>query len=177
MAKKPVGTLDLPPFPPLTWDGYSWTADVVLPAWRGFQNKDDKVRIVVSANEGHPPNQSQLETYRYLFDHDKPIADVIVSAVLDKSPWLDNEEDEVDGDCRIDEPAQLCEHLRLYDVYVHDVVREGIAYVGFSFGCDWETEHGLGVMMHRDRIVHWGGAMTASLTWIAESDAEQGTTS
>ncbi len=24
-------------FPPLKWDGYYWTARVVLPSWRGFQ--------------------------------------------------------------------------------------------------------------------------------------------
>src|SRR5262249_18421267 len=144
VAKMRLSTLDLPPFPPLNWDGYSWTADVELPAWRGYQDTD-KVRIVVSANEGHPPNQAQLQTYQFLLDHDKPIADVIVSKVLARSPWLDTEEDEI-GYCRIDEPAQLCQHLRLDAVIIHDVVREGIAYVGYSFGCDWETEHGLGVM-------------------------------
>jgi hypothetical protein len=173
VAKKRAPTLDLPPFPPLTWDGYSWAAEVELPAWRRFQD-NDKVRITVSADGGRPPSRSLLATYQYVFDHDKPLADVIVSQLLARSPWLDNEEDEIDGDCRIDEPAQLCQHLRLDTVIVHEVVGEGTAYVGYAFGCDWETEHGLGVMMHRDRIVAWGGADHAYLTWIARRDAEQG---
>jgi hypothetical protein len=45
-------------------------------------------------------------------------------------------------------------------------------YVGFEFGCTWDDEHGLGVLMHGERVVDVGGAETAFLLWIAERDAE-----
>ena len=50
---------------------------------------------------------------------------------------------------------------------------EGAAYVGYEFGCAWEEEHGLGLMMHQGRIVAMGGADTAILEWIAEKDAQK----
>lgn len=28
---------DIPPFPSLTWDGYSWAGGIRLPSWAGFQ--------------------------------------------------------------------------------------------------------------------------------------------
>ena len=37
MAKKK--TLDVPPFPPLTWDGYGWEGEITLPSWAGFQTR------------------------------------------------------------------------------------------------------------------------------------------
>lgn len=45
-----------------------------------------------------------------------------------------------------------------------------MAYVGFSFWCTWDDEHGLGVMTHKNRVVKIGGVDTALLNWIAESD-------
>ena len=46
-------------------------------------------------------------------------------------------------------------------------------YVGYEFGCEWEDEHGLGVLMHGTRVVDVGFADTAILLWIAEADAEK----
>lgn len=37
-------------------------------------------------------------------------------------------------------------------------------------GASWDAEHGLGVMLHRDRVVKVGGADTALLEWIAAND-------
>jgi hypothetical protein len=50
------------------------------------------------------------------------------------------------------------------------VQKDGIPYAGFEFGCTWDDEHGLGVLMHGTRAVDIGGADTAFLLWIAEQD-------
>ena len=68
--------------------------------------------------------------------------------------------------------AMLSAAQGLSNVHVLRVARDGIAYVGFEFGCAWEEEHGLGVMMHRDRVVAAGGADVSFLEWIAEEDAK-----
>jgi len=36
------------------------------------------------------------------------------------------------------------------------VEKDGIPYVGFEFGCTWDEEHGLGVLMHGTRTVEIG---------------------
>ena len=69
----------------------------------------------------------------------------------------------------------------LHAVHVHQValralndeLADGVPYVGFEFGCTWDDEHGLGILMHGQRAVEIGGADTAFLLWIAEQDAER----
>jgi hypothetical protein len=59
-------------------------------------------------------------------------------------------------------------HL-LQGLFVHPVVNNGLAYLGFSFNARWEPEHGVGVMVHDGRIVEVGGADVAFLTWVSSS--------
>jgi hypothetical protein len=63
--------------------------------------------------------------------------------------------------------------IGLSSVHVHPVVRDEMPYVGFEFGCTWDNEHGLGVLMHGTRVVKLGGADTSFLLWIAEEDARE----
>ncbi|KFF03578.1 hypothetical protein IW19_21550 [Flavobacterium reichenbachii] len=58
-------------------------------------------------------------------------------------------------------------------VYITSVFKDDLPYIGFLFSCSWDSEHGLGVMTHKDRIVEIGGADTAFLTWIAEEDMKK----
>ena len=56
--------------------------------------------------------------------------------------------------------------MGLASVHVLDVANAGVAYVGFELGCDWDDEHGAGVMTHKTRIVSFGGR-GSFLEWIA----------
>jgi hypothetical protein len=63
--------------------------------------------------------------------------------------------------------------IGLHSVNVHPLQKDGMPYIGFEFGCTWDPEHGLGVLMNGNRVVEIGGADTAILLWIAENDAEK----
>ena len=63
--------------------------------------------------------------------------------------------------------------IGLHSVNVHPLQKDGMPYIGFELGCTWDPEHGLGVLMHGNRVVEIGGADTAILLWIAEKDAEK----
>jgi hypothetical protein len=58
----------------------------------------------------------------------------------------------------------------LSTVHVLPVARDGVAYLGFEFGCVWDTEHGAGVMTHLDRVVATGQAAVSLTERIAEQD-------
>ena len=70
-------------------------------------------------------------------------------------------------------PGDLQQLIGLYVVNVHQIAKDGIPYLGFEFGCTWDQEHGLGVLMHGTRVVAVGGNDTAGLLWIAKQDAGQ----
>ena len=50
--------------------------------------------------------------------------------------------------------------IGLYNVNIHPLVEDGPSpYLGYEFGCSWDVEHGLGVLMHGLRVVEVGGAV------------------
>ena len=64
--------------------------------------------------------------------------------------------------------------IGLHSMNVHQIEKDGAPSVGFEFGCTWDSEHGLGALMHATRVVEIGGADTAILLWIVERDAGVG---
>jgi hypothetical protein len=46
--------------------------------------------------------------------------------------------------------------MGLFAVHILAVEREGVAYAGFSLGCDWAEGLGIGVLTHQDRVLQAG---------------------
>jgi hypothetical protein len=195
MGKRAKPSLTTEPFPLLEWDDFFWSATITLPAWEGFQDRlgpyasrrgrkasDGSARLSVrppGEEKQSPPSLEQAAAYRYLIAHQQRIRDSILQAVFDEYPdyrasYIEGYGlDESDGTLPLlDRPEQLKDLVGLSEVLVHPVVREGVAYVGYEFGCAWEEEHGLGAMLHQDRVVKVGHADVAILAWIAEGDAK-----
>jgi len=186
-------TLNVSPFPPLGWDSYFWTGEVVLPSWAGFQSRrgaygavnsraasDGSARLTVTPQSGDPPTPpvgEQARAFGLLLENERAVADSVLRAILAAYPGLrdayDYDEEEVaELMPDIERAEQLRGLIGLSHVHVLNVAKDGIAYIGFEFGCTWDDEHGLGVMTHRGRVVEVGGADTSFLEWIAGQDAE-----
>jgi hypothetical protein len=202
VAENPRPPLNMPPFPPLRWDGYFWSGRLTLPSWRGFQARlgayaarssakesDGTARLSVATPAGvaeQPPSAEQASALRYLLEHEEAIRDALMAAVFDEFPPM-RERALRDGLVAesdlpaLDRPEELKSHIGLSTVHILRVVKDGAAYVGFECGCTWDEEHGLGAMTHKGRIVelpHMGigkvsGADLASEEWMAEEDARQ----
>jgi hypothetical protein len=132
-----------------------------------------------------PPLAEQINAYQYLLDHQDEIRDASLAAIFEEYPrirqrlleqgFLDESEVQV-----LNRPSDLKSHIGLATVHLLRVVRDGAAYIGFEFGCTWDEEHGLGVMIHQGRIVEIpamgigkvSGADLASEDWLAEADAD-----
>ena len=188
-------SLTTEPFPLLEWDGFFWSGNIKLPVWEGFQDRlgpyasrrarkasDGTVKLSVSPldeEKQSPPSPEQAAAYRYLIAYQQRIRDSMLEAIFDEYPdyrasyIAGYDLDESDETLPVlDRPEQLKDLIGLSSVLIHPVVREGVAYVGYEFGCAWEEEHGLGAMMHQDRVVTVGQADVAILEWIAERDAK-----
>jgi len=172
-------------------DDHCWTTTVVLPSWRGFQDRrgqhgaqipsspyDGSVQIVF-APEGRgtePLTQSEISSIAWAIENEARISEALLSSLLKEYPAL-QEQYGYSGKERADlmPDIQSTDDLRgligLYALNVHQLQNDGIPYMGFEFGCTWDEEHGLGVLMHGTRTVEIGGADTAFLLWIAEEDA------
>lgn len=173
------------------WSDYFWTATVRLESWAGFQSRggpygsidsphaSNGIVTVVFAPEGRdgsPLTQSELDLVNWALSRERAIRDSALDALLsrydamrsDFLEWIESPDDMPPVE-HVDEFRRL---IGLYSVNVHQVSKDGMPYVGLEFGCSWDAEHGLGVLMHGARVVDIGGADTAILLWMAERDAQ-----
>ncbi len=97
-----------------------------------------------------------IAAYEYLRDNEAHIAEVVVKAILDEHPKWRQQWQIKDDDPGMP-PIRSVEELRgaigLGTVHILNVAEDGVAYVGLEFGCEWDEEHGMGVLMHRDRVL------------------------
>ena len=195
MAEKKPKSLDFPPFPIIQWDDYYWSTTIRLPAWAGYQDRSGpyaskgtskksvgEVQLtinVLSDEERSNPTSEQSAAFTHLLKNQKQIQKAILLAVFDNYPgYRDSfmefhDLDKTDNQLPIlKRYQQLKDLVGLSSFCIHTVKKDGIAYVGYEFGCAWEEEHGLVAMMHLDRVVEVGHADVGLLEWIAESDAK-----
>lgn len=174
-------------------DDLWWTTTAVFPSWKGFQSRrgdygsqdsaipfDGRVRVVF-APEGRgtePLTASEIASIVWVIENEAPISETLLRSLVKEYPALQEqygysgkEKAELMPD--IKSTGDLRTLIGLSSVNIHQVQKDGIPYAGFEFGCSWDEEHGLGILMHGTRMVEIGGAETAILLWIAEQDAEK----
>ncbi|HEX7286417.1 MAG TPA: hypothetical protein VF532_09550 [Candidatus Angelobacter sp.] len=174
-------------------DNLWWTTTALLPSWKGFQSRkgaygaqdtpapsDGLVRIVFApeGRRNQPLTDSEISAVNWAIEHESSISKALISSLLREYPSLQKqygysakEKAELMPDVKSAEDLRAL--IGLSSVNVHQVQKDGIPYMGFEFGCTWDEEHGLGVLMHGTRTVRIGGADTAILLWIAEQDAQK----
>ena len=181
---RPEGKIHVEPFPPLVLNvvGFTgfWTGKVKLESWRGFlarlgaygspnsaKPSDGTARLHVMApgkDKKDPPSEQQADAYRYLLDHDKAVQQAILGRIIAAYPRIREKYGAYNESADLPEvrqPADLKKLIGLSTVHVLNTANGGAAYVGFEFGCTWDSEHGLGVMTHKDRVIELGGADTS----------------
>ena len=142
---------------------------------------DGSARLLVAPEDEDarsPPLPEQVRAFQWLLDNEAAIAASILRSLFAAYPGWRNSYERNDAEWaaevipEIDKAEQLRTLIALSNVFILSVARDGIAYIGFHFGCTWEEEHcGFGVMTHRDRVVEIGDADTSMLA-PAEADAE-----
>lgn len=172
--------------------GFFWVAQARLPSWAGFLDRSgayggqgpsehsDGTVEVIFAPEGRdtsPLSENEEALVQWFCDHEPDVSEAVKAAIFRTyADWLDSGSAS-DGDEAEFMPAlrtvdDLKSLIGLYSINLHHIDSDGIPYIGFEFGCTWDQEHGLGVLMHGTRMVEIGGGDTAGLLWIAQQDAD-----
>jgi hypothetical protein len=166
-------------------------AQAHLPSWVGYQSRngpygsissdepsDGVVTIVVEPEGGKesPLTEQDRASVQWWLDHEAEVASAVLEGLLAEYPRLQQDygyegaerETYMPDVSRTEEFRQL---IGLHNVHFVPLLKEGLPYVGYEFGCTWDGEHGLGVLTHGSRVVEVGGADTAFTLWIAKQDA------
>jgi hypothetical protein len=166
----------------LTDDGDFLRGPLTLPTWVGLAHRSTdaapEVELAVEPSGNvRAPNAAQEAAIRFVTE-DRELRDVVLAALLAhyqaiRPKWLPHLSSP-DVMPPWTSPSELLGHVNVNEVVVHAIERDGLAYVGMLFGCSWDREHGLGVMLHGARVVKTGGADTGLLGWIAKQDLDPG---
>jgi hypothetical protein len=159
---------------------FFWQSDVELPEWSDFTT--GSTTLLTFAPEGRdeaPMTANETTLANWVRDNHPLQKPPLLKAVLEVYPQFrqqyfddyaiaENEEDLPS----ITSPDDLAKVMSLEEISVHQITKNGVPYVGYQFRCGWDDEHGLGVLMHHNRVVKLGGADTAFLLWIAKRDRD-----
>lgn len=153
-----------------------WRGSITLESWNTFFGNESDIDL----NIGGDKLVSELYTrhqiaYEYLVTHQKQLLDNILCALLSEYPTMREEygyekEELEEYMPNVDSIERFKEIMEPKRIYILDIEKDGMAYLGFHFNCSWDDEHDYGIMMHKERVVKMGGADVAFLSWIAEED-------
>lgn len=150
-------------------------SNVVLSSWNEIFKKEMKIDISLGGDSiKDDETDEEYESYQYLLDNQKDIIVNVVNELYKQYPDLRKEygySKEDEGEY-MPEVNNLDEYLKLINPHtIHFLApqKDGYSYYGIEFSCEWD-EHGVGVMLHKSRIVKIGLADSAVLNWIARRD-------
>lgn len=173
-------------------DDHWWTAKITLTSWKGFQGRidacdsrdslklSDKVKLIF-APEGRgiePITTDEIVLIEWFLENEVKVSKSLLASLLQVYPALQelygySEQEKKEFMPNVSDINDFKKLISLHTVFIHPLDKfDGIPYIGFEFGCTWDLEHGLGVLMHGERAVEVGDANTAFLHWIVKKDME-----
>jgi len=143
-----------------------------------FKEKKESINYSILDEDSNEINQHSAKHnngIEYLKNNQTTILESILSELLNKYPELQKnydypEESKQDFMPDVTQIKDFANLLSPSAIYITSVFKDNIPYIGYMFSCSWDSEHGLGVMMHKNKIIEIGGADTAFSTWSAEED-------
>lgn len=156
-------------FPELTWQDDEWVGEMTLDRWHTVG-----LSIVPDArNRPAEPTKEQETAYQHLMESTLDVLAALVARLAKcykqmRPRYLDFLGSKAARLMpEIKEPGELLRLIDLVHIYIHAESKDGSAYVGFHFDCTWEKEHGLGFIMHRNKVLEVDSA-DISFSWSAE---------
>jgi hypothetical protein len=166
------------------FDG-NWEYNIELPLMSGFQERNGAYTSVSSdksncgsfrlefeddLSDNPDPYAEQLNTLNYIFENQEKIAELIITRTLSELEQikldygLENEEEYQNLDRQ-----KIKSLIGISSILIKIVAKDGFSYFDISGGCNWDEEHGLNMLFHKDRIISFGGIDGGS-THEAEKD-------
>ena len=136
-----------------------------------------RLRVLMADAVRAEPTAAQAKAYAYLVEHQEAIRDALLRAAMKEfNKFLGEHVDELNDELfcqaygrfpkRVSQPELPRSQIKLSSIYLHAADKSGVAYVGYSFDCDWEDEHGLGMLTHRRQVLVAGHA---DVSWSSDA--------
>ena len=178
--------------PIFQWNEYFWESQINIPDWAGFQerngpygaissnepsNGDIKLVFAPEGRDDAELNSDEMQLINWFISNQKQVLDSIVTTLFSSYPSLKDTYIEECGEemaeffPEIKSSNEIKKVIGIVTIFIHQVSKDNTPFIGVEIGCNWDEEHGLGLLLHGNKIVEAGGADTAILLWMAERHA------
>lgn len=159
--------------PNITKTDYNYEGAISLESWKNiFPKKEDIFMIVGGDAMTDTLVPAHKKGYDYLVDNQEKVLNLIIKAIYNYYCEVHSDYEEYCPNLVIENEIDVIANILPEGVYIHNVEKDGISYIGYEFLCSWEEEHGVGIMLHKDSLIDIGYGDTAILSWIAREDLE-----
>ena len=164
--------------------GDTYEGILTLNSWKGFQSRqgfyssldkdessDGLVKVFVQGKEidyVKTTTIQQVNAIRFLVDNSEAIRNALLVGLLNELPSLKEIYEDLIPD--IDNIEDFKNLIGLSNLHIMTSDKDDFAYIGFELGCDWDDEHGVGIMMHKNRVVAIGLGETSFDIWVTFDD-------
>lgn len=165
---------------------YNFKAFEGLQSRRGSYTSQDKeaqsngdVRLVIEdeLNENPDPTSGQFKAIEYISQNSSRIKMVLFENLENyyesQKELYGYDANDSDHQTWFPEIRNLNDFSKVFgigNVYILNAEKDGISYYGLEGGCTWDDEHGIGFLMHKDRVVNIGDAAISFSSWEAYKD-------
>ncbi|QKX04115.1 hypothetical protein HN014_04065 [Aquimarina sp. TRL1] len=164
--------------------GEDYDGWINLSAWKSFESRNGfygskdsdkksdgiiKAHIIgESVDYVHILSQSQFNAIKFLKENSEKIRDSLLNGLLEDYPNAKDIYEDLMPEIKT--ISDYKDNLGVAFIHVMDSDKDNHAYIGFELGCSWDDEHGVGVMMHKDRVVKIGLADESFNHWNCYHD-------
>jgi hypothetical protein len=165
-----------------------WYYDIELPSLAGFQERNGaytsissdkpnqglfKVEFEDDLSDNQDPSTEQLNTFNFIIENQEKISHAICERTLIELSdilmdyGLENEEEYQNLNTE-----KIKSLIGLSYIHIKIIAKENYSYFDIIGGCNWDEEHGLNILFHKDRVVSFSGIDGGS---IYEAKKDNGT--
>lgn len=161
-------------FPLLTKQSDTLEGNDKFASWQNFQignenSSTESIRVVVNLEDSRDelPSVAQMNAYKFLKENEVNITQKVIEELFLDYPQIRAVYEGIEPEYlpEIDQPEDFHRLIKLINVYINSESMDEFSYVGFEFDCLWDIEHGLGVMVHKDKYI---GCNDAEAAWNLE---------
>jgi hypothetical protein len=119
---------------------------------------DGYVGIHFEKSDFEKPQLFQEKSINYFLENQEVILNALCEGIIKYYPKLMeiyeiSDFDEEFGFPELKNINDVKKIIGIGNIHVLEDQKDGYSYLGFECGCPWDTEHGLGVIMHKERVI------------------------
>lgn len=108
------------------------------------------------------PMPFQQKALNYFFENEEKVLNAVCEGVIQYTPQIRERYKVLPDFPELKTIDDVKKNIVVETIHVLGDEKDGVGYLGFNYDCTWDDEHGMGVLMHKDRCVDAGEVEIAS---------------